>query len=109
MADQQDYAQSKQRAASLLLSFVAGYLDSCTFLALFGLFVAQDLDYGRFVVASKCGIFPVTGSVAVLLATTKLPVTWATNRPNRARKVQLSRYPATKLRSSEAARCFDCA
>jgi hypothetical protein len=49
MADQQEYAYSKQRAASLLLSFVAGYVDSCTFLALFGLFVAQVT--GSFVVA----------------------------------------------------------
>ncbi len=29
------------RALMLLLSFVAGYVDACTFLALFGLFVAQ--------------------------------------------------------------------
>jgi uncharacterized membrane protein YoaK (UPF0700 family) len=37
------------RGPQALLSFVAGYVDSCTFLALFGLFVAQVT--GSFVVA----------------------------------------------------------
>ena len=43
-------------AVPALLSFVAGYIDSCMFLALFGLFVAQVT--GSFVLAcsSSCTI-----------------------------------------------------
>ena len=49
MAEQQDRTNPNARTASLLLSFVAGYVDSCTFLGLFGLFVAQVT--GSFVAA----------------------------------------------------------
>jgi uncharacterized membrane protein YoaK (UPF0700 family) len=38
---QSDQTSRNTRTASLLLSFVAGYVDSSTFLALFGFFVAQ--------------------------------------------------------------------
>ena len=48
MAQQQKEA-NLNTTTSLLLSFVAGYVDSCTFLALFGLFVAQLT--GSFVIA----------------------------------------------------------
>jgi uncharacterized membrane protein YoaK (UPF0700 family) len=69
MADQRDYAHSKQQAASLLLSFVAGYLDSCTFLALFGLFVAQVT--GSFVVA---GAQIARSGQGLLLTTFAIPM-----------------------------------
>ncbi len=57
------------RAASLLLSFVAGYVDSCTFLALFGLFVAQVT--GSFVATGAQIVRPGQG---LLLATFAIPV-----------------------------------
>ncbi len=41
MAEQQHLTSPQARTASFLLSFAAGYVDSCTFIALFGLFVAQ--------------------------------------------------------------------
>ena len=49
MAQPQKQTNLNTRTTSLLLSFVAGYVDSCTFLALFGLFVAQVT--GSFVIA----------------------------------------------------------
>ena len=41
MAQPHEQTAPSARVASLLLSIVAGYVDSCTFLGLFGLFVAQ--------------------------------------------------------------------
>jgi uncharacterized membrane protein YoaK (UPF0700 family) len=49
MAKQDEQTKPIARRASLLLSLVAGWVDSCTFLSLFGLFVAQVT--GSFVAA----------------------------------------------------------
>jgi uncharacterized membrane protein YoaK (UPF0700 family) len=57
------------RAASLLLSMVAGYVDSCTFLSLFGLFVAQVT--GSFVAA---GAQIARGEHGFLLTTFAIPI-----------------------------------
>jgi uncharacterized membrane protein YoaK (UPF0700 family) len=58
-----------QRILVFLLSFVAGYVDACTFLALFGLFVAQVT--GSFVVA---GTAPVVHQAGFLLKALAIPV-----------------------------------
>ena len=57
------------RSASLLLSMVAGYVDSCTFLSLFGLFVAQVT--GSFVAA---GAQIARGEHGFLLTTFAIPI-----------------------------------
>jgi uncharacterized membrane protein YoaK (UPF0700 family) len=57
---------SAPRAMPILLSFVAGYIDSCTFLALFGLFVAQVT--GSFVLAGTQLVTHEQGSLLKLLA-----------------------------------------
>jgi uncharacterized membrane protein YoaK (UPF0700 family) len=57
-----------QRILVFLLSFVAGYVDACTFLALFGLFVAQVT--GSFVIA---GTAPVTHQAGFLLKALAIP------------------------------------
>jgi uncharacterized membrane protein YoaK (UPF0700 family) len=49
MSDAMSPPPEFQRILVFLLSFVAGYVDACTFLALFGLFVAQVT--GSFVIA----------------------------------------------------------
>jgi uncharacterized membrane protein YoaK (UPF0700 family) len=49
-----------------LLSFLAGYVDSCTFLALFGLFVAQVT--GSFVLAGTLFVTHQNGALIKLLA-----------------------------------------
>src|SRR3981189_2462192 len=49
-----------------LLSFLAGYVDSCTFLALFGLFVAQVT--GSFVLAGTLFVTHQHGTVIKILA-----------------------------------------
>jgi uncharacterized membrane protein YoaK (UPF0700 family) len=54
---------------SLILSFVAGYVDSCTFLSLFGLFVAQVT--GSFVAA---GAQIARGQHGFLLTTLAIPI-----------------------------------
>jgi uncharacterized membrane protein YoaK (UPF0700 family) len=53
----------------LLLSFVAGYVDACTFLALFGLFVAQVT--GSFVIA---GTEPVAHEAGFLMKALAIPI-----------------------------------
>jgi uncharacterized membrane protein YoaK (UPF0700 family) len=50
----------------VLLSFLAGYVDSCTFLALFGLFVAQVT--GSFVLAGTLFVTHQHGAVIKILA-----------------------------------------
>jgi len=50
----------------VLLSFLAGYVDSCTFLALFGLFVAQVT--GSFVLAGTLFVTHQHGTVIKILA-----------------------------------------
>ena len=54
------------RAVPALLGFVAGYVDSCTFLALFGEFVAQVT--GSFVLAGTQLVKHETGAIAKLIA-----------------------------------------
>ncbi len=54
------------RALMLSLSFVAGYVDACTFLALFGLFVAQVT--GSFVIAGTELVGHETGFLLKALA-----------------------------------------
>jgi uncharacterized membrane protein YoaK (UPF0700 family) len=55
-----------QRMLVFLLSFVAGYVDACTFLALFGLFVAQVT--GSFVIAGTAPVVHQTGFLLKALA-----------------------------------------
>ena len=69
MAQQQEQTAPSIRTASLLLSLVAGYVDSCTFLALFGLFVAQVT--GSFVAA---GAQIARGEKGFLLTTFAIPI-----------------------------------
>jgi uncharacterized membrane protein YoaK (UPF0700 family) len=57
-----------QRITLFFLSFVAGYVDACTFLALFGLFVAQVT--GSFVIA---GTAPVVHQAGFLLKALAIP------------------------------------
>src|SRR5262249_33484564 len=54
------------RIVPALLSFTAGYIDSCTFLALFGLYVAQVT--GSFVVFGKGLVAHEEGFVIKVLA-----------------------------------------
>jgi uncharacterized membrane protein YoaK (UPF0700 family) len=68
VSDSQEKAPTA-RTTSLILSFVAGYVDSCTFLALFGLFVAQVT--GSFVAA---GAQIARGQHGLLLATLAIPI-----------------------------------
>jgi uncharacterized membrane protein YoaK (UPF0700 family) len=58
-----------QRTLAYALSFVAGYVDACTFLALFGLFVAQVT--GSFVIA---GTEPVVHETGFLIKALAIPV-----------------------------------
>jgi uncharacterized membrane protein YoaK (UPF0700 family) len=58
-----------QRILVFLLSLVAGYVDACTFLALFGLFVAQVT--GSFVIA---GTEPVVHDAGFLVKALAIPV-----------------------------------
>jgi uncharacterized membrane protein YoaK (UPF0700 family) len=69
MAEQKGQPNPNARTASLLLSFVAGYVDSCTFLALFGLFIAQVT--GSFVAA---GAQIARGEKGLLLTTFAIPI-----------------------------------
>jgi uncharacterized membrane protein YoaK (UPF0700 family) len=50
----------------VVLSFVAGYVDSCTYLGLFGVFVAQVT--GSFVLAGTQFVKSEPGALAKLLA-----------------------------------------
>ena len=54
------------RVVPALLSFIAGYIDSCTFLALFGLYVAQLT--GSFVLAGTETVVHDSGAAIKLLA-----------------------------------------
>jgi uncharacterized membrane protein YoaK (UPF0700 family) len=56
---------SMPKAVPVLLSVLAGYVDSCTFLALFGLFVAQVT--GSFVFAGTLLVAPEDGALIKLL------------------------------------------
>jgi len=69
MAERQDRTTTKVRTASFFLSFVAGYVDSCTFLGLFGLFVAQVT--GSFVAA---GAQIARGEHAFILVLLAIPI-----------------------------------
>jgi len=66
MAKQQARTNPSARMASLLLSLVAGWVDSCTFLALFGLFVAQVT--GSFVAAGAQIARPSQGFLLITFA-----------------------------------------
>jgi uncharacterized membrane protein YoaK (UPF0700 family) len=59
-------SQAVPPAVPVLLSFVAGYIDSCTFLALFGLFVAQVT--GSFVFAGLQLVTPNRFAVVNVVA-----------------------------------------
>lgn len=54
------------RPIPVVLSFVAGYVDSCTYLGLFGVFVAQVT--GSFVLAGTLSVRGEPGALAKLLA-----------------------------------------
>src|SRR6476659_2238762 len=54
------------RPVPVVLSFVAGYVDSCTYLGLFGVFVAQVT--GSFVLAGTQLVRSEPGALAKLLA-----------------------------------------
>jgi uncharacterized membrane protein YoaK (UPF0700 family) len=58
-----------QRTLMFLLSLIAGYVDACTFLALFGLFVAQMT--GSFVIV---GTEPVVQEAGFLMKALAIPV-----------------------------------
>src|SRR5215831_7147654 len=63
--------RSVPAAVPALLSFVAGYVDSCTFLALFGLYVAQLT--GSFVLA---GTETVVHDASATIKLVAIPVFW---------------------------------
>jgi uncharacterized membrane protein YoaK (UPF0700 family) len=69
MAHPHEQTAPSARTASLLLSIVAGYVDSCTFLGLFGLFVAQVT--GSYVAA---GAQIARGEKGVLLTIFAIPI-----------------------------------
>jgi uncharacterized membrane protein YoaK (UPF0700 family) len=69
MSNRHEPPNPTQRTFSLILSFVAGYVDSCTFLSLFGLFVAQVT--GSFVAA---GAQIARGQHGFLLTTLAIPI-----------------------------------
>jgi uncharacterized membrane protein YoaK (UPF0700 family) len=69
MPEQPHLTSRQTRTASFILAFVAGYIDSCTFLGLFGLFVAQVT--GSFV---TFGAQIARGEHAFLLVTLAIPV-----------------------------------
>jgi uncharacterized membrane protein YoaK (UPF0700 family) len=56
-----EWSARSYRTVPLVLGFVAGYVDGCTFVALFGLFVAQ-----------VTGSFVIVGSVLVCENTERL-------------------------------------
>ncbi len=67
MSDAQPLAQTNvPRAVPVVMSFVAGYVDSCTYLALFGVFVAQVT--GSFVLAGTQFFRHEPGGLAKTLA-----------------------------------------
>jgi uncharacterized membrane protein YoaK (UPF0700 family) len=59
-------AQTVPKTVPVLLSVLAGYVDSCTFLALFGLFVAQVT--GSFVLAGTQLVAPAHGALIKIAA-----------------------------------------
>src|SRR5262249_16189713 len=69
MSNRHEPPNPTERVFSLILSFVAGYVDSCTFLSLFGLFVAQVT--GSFVAA---GAQIARGQHGFLLTTLAIPI-----------------------------------
>src|SRR6516162_1724172 len=69
MAQPHEQTAPSARTASLLLSIVAGYVDSCTFLGVFGLFVAQVT--GSYVAA---GAQIARGEKGVLLTIFAIPI-----------------------------------
>ena len=66
MADQAFRSIAVPRPIPVVLSFVAGYVDSCTYLGLFGVFVAQVT--GSFVLAGTQLVKSEPGALAKLLA-----------------------------------------
>jgi uncharacterized membrane protein YoaK (UPF0700 family) len=86
--------QSVPPAISLILSLVAGYMDSCTFLALFGLFVAQVtgsfVQFGAKLVDRGPGVLAkLIGILIFLLAAVSTTVL-----ARRAERRQLHALPA---------------
>jgi uncharacterized membrane protein YoaK (UPF0700 family) len=71
MAKRQEQTTPTARMASLLLSLVAGWVDSCTFLALFGLFVAQVtgsfVDAGAQIAGKEQGFLLITFAIPIFL------------------------------------------
>ena len=66
MAEQTFRSMTVPRPILIVLSFVAGYVDSCTYLGLFGVFVAQVT--GSFVLAGGQFVKSEPGALAKLLA-----------------------------------------
>jgi uncharacterized membrane protein YoaK (UPF0700 family) len=61
-----DWSTRSYRTVPILLGFVAGYVDGCTFVALFGLFVAQVT--GSFVIAGAAVVMHQHGALIKVLA-----------------------------------------
>jgi uncharacterized membrane protein YoaK (UPF0700 family) len=61
-----EWSARSRRSVSIVLGFTAGYVDGCTFVALFGLFVAQVT--GSFVIAGSVLVVREYGALIKLLA-----------------------------------------
>ena len=80
------------RSIPIVLSFVAGYVDSCTYLALFGVFVAQVT--GSFVLAGTQIVRSEPGALAKLLA---IPVFFLAGVASDGARPSAARSPARRL------------
>ena len=88
------------RCVPALLSFVAGFVDSCTFLALFGLFVAQVT--GSFVVA---GAQIVTKDPNILVKVLAIPIFFLAGVATTVMAASVGRNARSALAAALALEC----
>jgi uncharacterized membrane protein YoaK (UPF0700 family) len=96
----QDVAPAVPGHVPTLLSFVAGYVDSCTFLGLFGLFVAQVT--GSFVVA---GSHLVTKDPDIVIKVVGIPVFFLAGMATTVLAVIAARRGRSALAATLALEC----